>query len=136
MNRNELRELALIRLKEAKSLLNSRNYEGAYYLCGYAVECGLKACIAKKTNRHDFPDKNTVNESYTHELSKLLRLAGLDKRLNDASKKNKTLEVNWSVVKDWREDSRYKRFTDKDAVALYSAINGKHGVLRWIKLYW
>ena len=78
MNRNELRELALIRLKEAKSLLDSRNYEGAYYLCGYAVECGLKACIAKKTNRHDFPDKNTVNESYTHELSKLLRLAGLD----------------------------------------------------------
>src|SRR5919106_3680906 len=39
---------------------------GAYYLAGYAVECGLKACIAKQVRRHEFPDRTTVNQSHTH----------------------------------------------------------------------
>jgi len=69
MNRHDLRELALIRLREARVLLKNGNYEGAYYLCGYVVECGLKACIAKQTRRYDFPDKKTVDESYTHDLT-------------------------------------------------------------------
>jgi HEPN domain-containing protein len=32
-------------------LLEAGLYAGAYYLAGYAVECALKACIAKKTAR-------------------------------------------------------------------------------------
>jgi len=38
MNRKDLQDLALIRLKEAKALLDKGLYDGAYYLCGYAVE--------------------------------------------------------------------------------------------------
>ena len=81
MNRKDFQNLALIRLKEAKVLLKNGRYEGAYYLCGYAVECGLKACIARKTKRHEFPDKNTVNASYTHILSDLVKIAQLSKSL-------------------------------------------------------
>ncbi len=32
-------------------------WEGTYYLAGYAVECALKACIAKQIIAEDFPDK-------------------------------------------------------------------------------
>lgn len=137
MNRNDLRNLALIRLGEARVLLTSGRYGGAYYLCGYVVECGLKACIAKQTRRHDFPDKKAVNESYTHDLTKLVKVAGLGLDLDKEMKSNPGFAVNWSVVKDWSEASRYEKHTKKEAQALYSAVvNRKQGVLRWIKVHW
>ena len=73
MNRDDLRQLARIRLKDARALLNIRNYDGAYYLSGYVVECGLKACIAKKTRRYDFPDKDVVNKRKPIDSIQLLR---------------------------------------------------------------
>ena len=57
MTRNDFQRLALLRVKESRALLQRGFYKGAYYLSGYAVECALKACIAKKTQRHEFPDK-------------------------------------------------------------------------------
>jgi len=52
--------------------MKHRLTDGAYYLAGYAVECALKACIAKKTQRHEFPDKRRVDASHTHNLIQLL----------------------------------------------------------------
>ena len=101
MNRKELQILTSIRLKEAKALLDSRLYDGAYYLCGYAVECGLKACLAKQTKRHDFPDKDIVRESYTHDLNKLLGLAGLGIAHKVERNRDSIFNVNWATVKDW-----------------------------------
>lgn len=137
MNRNDLKQLSLIRLKEAKVLLKNKNYEGAYYLCGYVIECGLKACIAKKTKRYDFPDKKTVDESYTHDLTKLVRIAGLSIELDKEMKSNETFANNWGIVKDWSESSRYEKHTEKEAHDLFSAIaDEEHGVLQWLKQYW
>jgi HEPN domain-containing protein len=56
MNRGDFQELSIIRLQDAKILLDNKCYDGAYYLSGYVVECALKACIAKKTREHDFPN--------------------------------------------------------------------------------
>jgi len=137
MNKDDFKQIAKIRLKEAKTLLSNGNYDGAYYLCGYVVECGLKACIAKKTKRYDFPDKTTVEDSYTHEIEKLIGVAGLKQDLQNMIKRNKQFEVNWTVVKDWTEVSRYEIQSDKKAHDLYSAItNRKNGVLKWIRQYW
>jgi HEPN domain-containing protein len=137
MNRNDLKELARIRLREARVLLRNKQYEGAYYLGGYVVECGLKACIAKQTRRYDFPDKKTVNASYQHTLTSLVRVAGLALVLDQEMRDDLEFANNWAVVKDWSEESRYKKRTKKDARSLYSAItNKKHGVLRWIKQHW
>jgi HEPN domain-containing protein len=72
VDRKRLRELALTRLREARVLLEAGEPSGAYYLAGYAVECGLKACIAKQVRRHEFPDKATVNKSHTHSLPQLV----------------------------------------------------------------
>jgi hypothetical protein len=58
VNRTQLQQLAEERVRDAEALLNAGQWSGAYYLAGYAVEFALKACIAKLTNQHDFPDKD------------------------------------------------------------------------------
>lgn len=137
MNRDNFKQIANIRRKEAKTLLSNGNYDGAYYLCGYVVECGLKACIAKKTKKYDFPDRKTVKDSYNHDLEKLVGVAGLKQDLQIELSTNRKFAVNWAVVKDWEEVSRYKKQNDKKARDLYSAITDrKNGVLKWIRRYW
>ena len=81
MDRSDLQALSRIRATEAKALLGLGLFDGAYYLAGYAVECALKACIAKGTRRFEFPDKRRVDSSYTHDLELLMRLANLDESL-------------------------------------------------------
>jgi HEPN domain-containing protein len=76
VTRKELQKLAGLRLREAEVLLENGCPDGAYYLAGYAVECALKACIARKTVRHEFPDLSRARES-SHDLAELLRVAGL-----------------------------------------------------------
>jgi HEPN domain len=71
VDRKDFQELAKVRLKEANALFRLGLYDGAYYLAGYAVECALKACIAKGTRRYEFPDKKRVEDSYS-------QTAGLD----------------------------------------------------------
>jgi hypothetical protein len=75
--------LAELRAKEATALARSHNQQGAYYLAGFAVECALKACIAKKTRRHDFPaDAKHAGRVYSHDLTELLKLADLADQLD------------------------------------------------------
>jgi hypothetical protein len=45
MNRVQLRQLAEDRILDAACLLAGDRWAGAYYVAGYAAECGLKACI-------------------------------------------------------------------------------------------
>lgn len=135
LRRRNLRELALLRLREARVLLDNRCWEGAYYLAGYAVECALKACIAKSTERYEFPDKARVNASYTHDLDKLLYVAGLDKALKEAT--GRQLASNWKVVQQWSEDTRYERRAEADARAFVQAVGEREdGVLRWLEIRW
>src|SRR5438067_13809238 len=107
MNRADFQQLAEVRIKEAEVLLNNGYYAGAYYLAGYAVECALKACIAKLTKEYDFPDKQTVDKSYTHNLSELVNVAQLKDSLDNELKSNRDFEINWNLVKSWSEKARY-----------------------------
>lgn len=137
MNRKDLKILAEIRLKEASALISKKHYDGAYYLCGYAVECTLKSCIARRTKVYDFPDKRIVNDSYTHNLNQLVRVAGLQPALDLEMRRDANFGVNWAIVKDWNEDSRYERHDEASAKGLYLAVSDKkHGVLRWLKHHW
>lgn len=136
MNRSDFQSLARIRLREARSLLRAGYHEGAYYLAGYAVECALKACIARRTKRHDFPDKRTVDASYTHRLEDLVRVAGLQKSFSTSMRSDPALALNWAVVKDWTEESRYERKARHQARDLVRAISGQHGVLQWARRHW
>lgn len=119
-------------------MLDNGYYTGAYYLAGYAVECALKACIAKQTKRYDFPDKDRVNRSYVHKLEDLLKLAGLEADWKSKTTSNSTFLYYWQVVKDWNEDVRYRPVVSQAAANdLYTAItNRQNGVLPWLRKYW
>jgi HEPN domain-containing protein len=106
VNRRDLQALSRVRLAEAKALLNLGHWDGAYYLAGYAVECALKACIAKDTQRHEFPDRRRVESSHTHDLRALVRVANLEDSLANRLKMDKAFEENWGTAQAWSEQSR------------------------------
>lgn len=137
MNRSDLQLLAGIRIREAQTLLRAGYASGAYYLAGYAVEVALKARIAKGIKRHEFPDRKTVMDSYTHNLTALLRLAGLEQQLAIDAAASPKLEVAWAVVKDWNEGSRYRQVALPEAHDLVQAVGTRvNGVLPWIRRSW
>jgi len=94
MNRTDFQEITGIRLRESKALLAAGFPDGAYYLAGYAIECALKACIAKRTREHDFPEKKLVNDSHTHDLGKLIQLAELQVELDNAMQTNPAMKAS------------------------------------------
>ncbi|KAA9354836.1 HEPN domain-containing protein [Larkinella humicola] len=137
MNGRLLKQISEVRIKEAAVLLSTKNYCGAYYLAGYAIECALKACIAQKTKRHDFPDKNFAQKCYTHDLKELVKLADLEAQRLNLEKHNSTFATNWTIVKDWNESSRYRMITKAEAKNLLDSVTDPiSGILIWIQHYW
>lgn len=138
MVRADLHHLSRLRLREARTLLQGGFAAGAYYLAGYAVECAVKACIARRTVRFEFANRDRVNASYTHDLRKLVQVAGLQADLDAWIQANETFGDNWGLVKDWTEQSRYHHSTTlARARDLYRAIAGQpDGVMRWLRLHW
>ncbi|MBI2218819.1 MAG: HEPN domain-containing protein [Candidatus Rokubacteria bacterium] len=136
MTRQEFQRLAELHLRAAMALLQKRHPAGAYYLAGYAVECALKACIAKKTRAHSFPPKH-ARDMYTHELRRLVALAGPEHRLRQDAPPGSLLDQNWSTVNRWSEEARYERRTSREARDLLAAItDSEHGVLTWLRQSW
>ncbi len=139
MNKADLEQLADLRLTEAVALLRLTPPmpDGAYYLAGYAVECALKACIAKLTAQYDFPDKNFAAKCFTHNPEVLVTQAGLEQARRAAMATDPKLAANWLTVKDWSEETRYMRWTVAEATLLIEAIREpNHGVLQWVKTHW
>jgi HEPN domain-containing protein len=134
----EFRQLAEVRLAEAKTLLDAGQWNGAYYLAGYAVELALKACIIKVLMATDaFPDKDFSRNCYTHAIEKLVELAKLENVRTSATDGDPDLQSNWLLAKDWSEEKRYHRVEKAEAEAMYTAIaDGAHGVFPWIKTHW
>lgn len=137
MTRRDLQNISRLRIQEAKLLLINSSYSGAYYLAGYSVECGLKACIARQMRQSNIPDKKFIQEIYTHNLKDLVKSAGLETNRVDYEKANVNFAAHWAIVKDWNETSRYNIFTQVKAQELYNSITtNKGGVLAWIRQYW
>jgi HEPN domain-containing protein len=124
--------LADLREREAHVLLDAGQFSGAYYLAGYAVECGLKAIIVERFLAQDLPDRRLVIEIYTHDLKKLARLANLEALTQAAP-----LELNWEIVFEWSEESRYREYNEFDARRMLSSVSDPdHGVLSCLRLFW
>ena len=137
LNRELLRQLSEQHLANAHVLLEQRRWPGAYYLAGYSVECALKACIAKLTKVHDFPHKDSP-KAFTHRLDVLVGLAELEQARIDKAKSSLDFKLNWAVILEWSEESRYDLSAgDREARNLIHAISdNQEGVLPWIKLHW
>jgi hypothetical protein len=126
----ELDEIAAARLEDARALLAARRYDGAIYLCGYAVEVGLKARTCRTLNWSAFPITSGEFSAYrsfqTHDLSVLLRLSGQEPRI-----KREHFEL-WNTLVAWRSDSRYTAIgsaKQREAVAMLAAAQAFLGVL-------
>lgn len=138
MDRDDFKEISKLRINDARVLFRAKQYQGAYYMAGYSVECALKACIAKRTKRFEFPDKEFARTVWTHELETLLKSSGLKRDLDEEMLINSALKLNWTVVKDWNETKRYDwRITKTDARDFLSACTAHQaGILGWIRKRW
>lgn len=139
MNRYELQRLADERLADAQALANAGRWSAAYYLGGYAVECGLKACILAFVERTGviFTDRRFGERCWTHSIEDLVKLADLEAVRGLDIAANPNLGNNWLVVKDWSEISRYQMKSQTEAEQLLSAISDPtDGVLPWIRRRW
>ncbi len=107
LTRAELRRISRARLADAKALFRAKRYDGAAYLCGYAIEVALKARICKTLRWTEFPSTNKGFEGLAsfkvHNLEILLRLSGRETFI----RANHT--ASWSVIASWNPESRYNR---------------------------
>ena len=111
--------------------------KGYLFTLPYVVEFALKACIAKRTKRHDFPDITLNKRVFTHDLTELLELADLSYALAEEGVRNPPIRVYWYAVSNWREQSRYETPDEFRAREIFLAVTDKkHGVLRWLSHYW
>src|SRR5690349_17216543 len=98
-------------------------------MSGYVIECGLKACLLRYLGESDavFGDDKYLKrlvDCWTHDLVKLVSLAGLEADFGAARGANAVLDGYWSVVKDWKESSCYvETRPEADARAMFEAIN-------------
>jgi hypothetical protein len=102
----DLKAIANTRLEDARTLLERGRFDGAAYLCGYAVEIALKFRAASTLNWSDFPETSAEFREYqsfkSHNLGTLLHLCGREKRIKD------NFLIEWTEVNQWNPESRYK----------------------------
>lgn len=122
MNRIDLQALAEERLADAQTLLANGRYGAAYYIVGYAVECGLKACIARLTRAEDFYDKNLARNIFKHDLAELAKLARVDAIIHELEQTDADFERNWAQTSQWSEESRYEIHTQQEATQMVAAV--------------
>lgn len=99
----ELLKLSVERLEDANVLFRDGRYEGAYYICGYAIEMKLKKKICDTLGWGKFPDyekdKKLAKKLKTHNLEILLHNSGVEKDIS--------LTAQWVNVVSWNSEIRY-----------------------------
>jgi hypothetical protein len=139
VNRAELQQLSNDRIEDARILLDNGRWTAAYYLAGYAVETGLKACILKFVEDTGviFTDKKFAEKCWTHRIEDLVTQGNLGPRRGRDISANPVRGGYWGVVKAWKEVSRYEQKTEAEARNLYEAVtNDPDGVFPWIQQHW
>lgn len=105
LDRKDIKAIAKARLKDAQVLLRGNRFEGAIYLCGYAIELALKARICQTLKWGGYPASNGEFSDYrsfkTHDLDVLLHLSGIEDKVKA------TLLAEWSAIAQWSPESRY-----------------------------
>ena len=116
----ELTDLIEEKLADAKALYEAERYEGAFYICGYAIEIGLKKKICTTLGWDSYPGNGKDTSKYksfiTHDLEVLLSLSG-------AEKQKVSFITEWSIIMKWNHEVRYssKKQTPKEAYLMIKA---------------
>jgi HEPN domain-containing protein len=140
MDRVQWQQLAERWLTDAETLLDNHRWSAAYYVAGYAVECGLKACVLVRVVTEPkviFDIKKFSESCWTHNLLELVKLAGLEATRAADIAANLVLRNHWQITKDWNEKVRYQTVSHQKAKKLYRAITDTtNGVMQWIRAHW
>jgi hypothetical protein len=67
----------------------------------------LKACVSQQTKQDDFPPKDAARY-YTHDLTKLIDIAGFEAAFKEEAVRDPIFRTNWAIVKDWTEEATYQ----------------------------
>jgi hypothetical protein len=114
----ELQSLSRDRLEDAKILHDARRYDGAFYICGYAVELGLKKKICETLKWEGYPSSEKefaqLKSFRTHDLEILLHLSGVENQIKGE------VFTDWSIVASWDPEIRYssQKQTEQNAKLL------------------
>ena len=140
--RAEWRQLAEDRILDAQALLSAgvNRWSAAFYLIGYAVECGLKACVLARVAAHPeviYEDRKFSNDAWTHDIESLVVVADIKADRDADAAANLALYQNWQWVKDWNEKSRYEPKTQSQTQRIFNAVTDpQNGVMQWIRARW
>lgn len=137
LKKSVLEALAQNKADDAFFLFENRRYSNAYYLGGYAIEFGIKACIASRIEENTIPDKRFISSIFIHDLASLINIAGLQAELKSKENADAAFHANWGIVSKWSEQRRYD-VADRSTTQFFldAILNRNHGVLPWIKTYW
>lgn len=102
IQKTEIEEIVQARLNDAEVLLEASRFDGSVYLCGYAIELGLKARICRTLQWNEYPTSSKYSTFKTHDLDVLLHLTGVEDKI-----KLKYMAA-WSIVAQWNPEARYK----------------------------
>ena len=115
------------RLEDAETLLDGHRWQGAVYLAGYAVECGLKASLIVRTAQarrremlSDFVGRRG------HDLSWLRQMLAVQGEHLTA-----TIHEELALLSMWSTDLRYEASTG-DPEDAQEFLDAARRVLRWI----
>lgn len=122
----DLKSLAELRLGDARILHAQSRFSGAYYLAGYAIECGLKAVIAQSFRAAVIPEKRYVDRIFTHYLKALLELSGLRQQFEIDAKESADLRSAWASVTAWNEASPYEVVDPFRATEMLQAVGNEN----------
>jgi hypothetical protein len=103
----ELRRIATTRLGDARILLKNNRFDGAGYLCGYAVEVALKLQVCLFRRWEGQPENERENLSFqilrTHDLNSLLQLTNIN-----VQRQIKGRHIaEWAIIRNWHPGARY-----------------------------
>lgn len=137
LKRLDLQKRAVVFFEDSVLLLRNKRYSSSYYLAGYAVELGLKSCIARQIGSETIPDKTFMKNIFNHDFTTLVGLAGLKSELKESQDKDSDFASFWGIVGEWTPDSRYNTIDPTSCQLMLTAIGEKKsGVMKWIKTYW
>ncbi len=128
----ELRARSHLRSARILNRRSNAEHDAAAYLCGYAIEIALKACICRHLGWLGYPETPVEFQHFksyrTHNLGDLLRLSG-----NEASlKSNAALLADWSILLGWNPEQRYERIGTKTAADTQAMTEAAARLLRFL----
>ncbi|MBU0667841.1 HEPN domain-containing protein [Patescibacteria group bacterium] len=101
MLKKDIKKKSQEMLRDAEILFDNKRYDGAVYICGYALELGLKNCICKRLNWSEYPISQKYKSFRTHDFDVLLNLTGKGGKIKTQ------FFAEWAVSLTWKPENRY-----------------------------